>query len=92
MPVIEKNCTIVNERGLHARAAAKFVKCANAYHAEIFVRKGSRQINGKSIMGILTLAAACGSHIAIRAEGDDAEEAVKDLEQLIESGFYEEEQ
>lgn len=91
MAVTEKSCAIVNERGLHARAAAKFVKCANSYQSEIFVKKGNRQVNGKSIMGILTLAAAKGSQILIRAEGIDADEAIKDLGQLIESGFYEEE-
>lgn len=91
MALCEKVCTIVNERGLHARAAAKFVKCASKYHADIFIKKGDREVNGKSIMGILTLAAARGSQVAIKTEGIDAEEAIEDLATLIQSGFYEEE-
>ena len=87
----EKICSITNERGLHARAAAKFVKCASKFSADIFVKKGGRQVNGKSIMGILTLAAARGSQIQVQADGIDAEEAVEELSTLVQSGFYEEE-
>lgn len=91
MAQCEMECTIVNERGLHARAAAKFVKSASGYHAEIFLKKDSRQVNGKSIMGILTLAAARGSTVTIIAQGIDADEAVDDLVTLVKNGFYEEE-
>lgn len=92
MSHVERNCSITNERGLHARAAAKFVKCASHYHSDIFIKKGSRQVNGKSIMGILTLAAARGSQVLVSADGIDAEEAVEELSKLIVNGFYEEEQ
>ncbi len=86
----EKLCPIINERGLHARAAAQFVKQASRYSAEIWVEKDRRRVNGKSIMGILTLAAARGSKIKISAKGLDAGSAVETLSQLVAAGFYEE--
>jgi phosphocarrier protein len=80
---------IENELGLHARAAAQFVKIASRYRSEVLVRKDSREVNGKSIMGILTLAAARGSQIRITAVGEDSQEALAELGSLVESKFGE---
>jgi len=80
---------IGNELGLHARAAAQFVKIASRYTSEITVEKDSRDVNGKSIMGILMLAAAKGSKITVKAEGADAGEALSALEELIQNKFGE---
>jgi phosphocarrier protein len=84
-----KTFLIKNELGLHARAAAQFVKIASRFGAEILVQKDSREVNGKSIMGILMLAAAKGSKITIRAVGADGKEALAALEELIENKFGE---
>jgi phosphocarrier protein HPr len=86
---LERTFVIVNALGLHARAAAQLVGCANRYRSEIHVDKDGTQVNGKSIMGVLTLAAAKGTTIALIAEGDDAESAMTALAQLIENGFGE---
>lgn len=80
---------IQNELGLHARAAALFVKIASQFRSEIKVRKGSNEVNGKSIMGILMLAAARGSEIHLIATGADAPQAIKELGRLIKSHFGE---
>ena len=81
--------TIVNELGLHARAAAAFVKIANRYRANITVAKDGVQVNGKSIMGVLMLAAAKGTIIAVEAQGDDAREALQALTALVAAKFGE---
>ena len=81
---------IRNELGLHARAAAAFVKIANRYRSDIFVSKESIKVNGKSIMGVLMLAAAKGMTIDIEADGDDAQDALDALGKLIEEKFGEE--
>jgi phosphocarrier protein len=81
---------IKNQLGLHARAAASFVKIANRYVSEIMVAKESVRVNGKSIMGVLMLAATKGSTINIEIVGDDAEEAFEALGNLIEDKFGEE--
>lgn len=80
---------IRNEKGLHARASAKFVKCAEAFDATIGVTKDGHSVGGTSIMGLLMLAAGCGSTIQITATGADAGEALAALVDLIESGFGE---
>lgn len=85
MPVCE--LTIPNEDGLHARPAAKFVKLASRYSCEVWVEKDDEEINGKSIMGLMMLAAGQGSQIKITAEGDDAELALEQLSKLVSSGF-----
>ena len=87
---IEKEITIVNRLGLHARPAAMFVRMASRYRAEVWVEKEGEQINGKSIMGLMMLAAGQGSKLRIRCEGADAEEALRELEQLIVGRFNEE--
>lgn len=81
------NVTIPNEEGLHARPAAKFVKLANRFKSEIWVRKNDDETNGKSIMGLMMLAAEQGSIITITAEGDDAGDALNEIKDLVESGF-----
>jgi phosphocarrier protein len=80
---------IVNTLGLHARAAAQLVQTANRFRSEIHVEKDGQQVNGKSIMGVLTLAAAKGTEIIVYCEGDDAEAAMTALATVIEAGFGE---
>jgi len=85
----QKTFVIVNALGLHARAAAVLVQTANRYKAEIHVEKDGSRVNGKSIMGVLTLAAAKGSEIVIQTDGDDAEAALVAIGRVIEGGFGE---
>ena len=80
---------ILNALGLHARAAAKFVHTAGRFSAHIRVARGEREVDGKSIMGLLLLAAAKGSTITISADGADEQSAVEALVQLVQSGFGE---
>lgn len=87
--MIEREATIVNLEGLHARPAARIVRLANAFAAEIELAKDGLEVNGKSIMGVMMLAAECGSSITIRAKGPDAEQAVQALADLVASGFGE---
>jgi phosphocarrier protein HPr len=82
--------TVVNQLGMHARAAAKFVHLAARYQAHVKVTRDQREIDGKSIMGILLLAAARGSTITISADGTDEQAAVEALAALVQSGFGEE--
>lgn len=84
-----KTFLIKNELGLHARAAAQFVKIASRFGSEVLVVKDSREVNGKSIMGILMLAAARGSKITIKTIGSDAQDALDALDELIENKFGE---
>jgi phosphocarrier protein HPr len=86
----EQTVTIANRNGLHARPAAEFVKLANTFKAEIIVRKEELEVNGKSILGLMMLAAECGSAVTIRATGADAPDAVAGLVGLIERRFGEE--
>lgn len=85
-----KEITITNKLGLHARPAALFVQLANRYRSEITVERGGEKVNGKSIMGIMMLAAGRGAKLVISAHGDDAEEAILGLEELVKSKFGEE--
>lgn len=85
----EREFLIVNSLGLHARAAAQLVQCANRFRAEIHVVKDGMEVNGKSIMGVLTLAAAKGSSITVKVMGEDAEHAMLALAKVIENGFGE---
>lgn len=89
MPHQERTFVIVNTLGLHARAAAQLVQASNRYRSEIHVEKDGMQVNGKSIMGVLTLAAAKGSQITVSCDGDDADAAMAALAKLIEGGFGE---
>jgi len=79
--------TVVNPLGLHARAAARFVHAASAFAAQVRVASGRRVMDGKSIMGLLLLAAAQGTRIEISADGPDEVEAVETLGRLVERGF-----
>jgi phosphocarrier protein HPr len=81
--------TIPNRRGLHARASAAFVKCAEKFDAEVQVTKDDQTVGGSSIMGLMMLAAGQGSTIIIVTEGPEAEEALEALTTLVECGFYE---
>ena len=83
MSAVEKKVTIKNKSGLHARPASVFVQIANKYDCDVTVRKGKQKVNGKSIMGIMMLAAEKGSKIVLAAEGADAEEAIEELERLL---------
>jgi phosphocarrier protein len=89
MPRLERTFLIVNSLGLHARASAQLVQTANRYRAEVHVEKDGQQVNGKSIMGVLTLAAAKGTQILVAVEGEDADAAMAALAALIENGFGE---
>ena len=88
---VEKKILIQNKLGLHARPAALFVQTANQYDADIDVIKDGEKVNGKSIMGIMTLAIGCGTEITLIATGPDAAEAVTAIEQLIQGNFGENE-
>ena len=84
-----RHVTVVNQLGMHARAAAKFVHLATRFNARVQVARDGREMDGKSIMGILLLAAARGSVITISADGADERDAVAALVALVESGFGE---
>ena len=87
---IEKELTIVNRLGLHARPAAMFVRIASRHRADIWMSKEGEEVNGKSIMGLMMLAAGQGSKLRIRCDGADADKAMEELEELIKAGFNEE--
>ena len=80
---VKKDITIKNKQGLHARPAAIFVQVANKFDSDISVTKDKEEVNGKSIMGILTLGAEQGTVICLKATGPDAEEAVLELEKIL---------
>ena len=85
----ERTVQIVNKAGLHARPAAEIVKLAAKYASDITVVREDLEVNGKSIMGVMMLAAECGSTLQLKAEGPDAAEALDALEKLIEGKFGE---
>ena len=87
---LEKEITIINRLGLHARPAAMFVRIASRYRSEVWVAKEGERINGKSIMGLMMLAAGQGSTLTIECEGPDADKVMEELEQLIQNKFSEE--
>jgi phosphocarrier protein len=87
---VARQLTIVNRRGLHARASAKFVKCAEAFKAEVQVTRDGQTVDGTSIMGLMTLAAAPGCQIDVEATGPEAEKALDALCELVADGFGEE--
>ena len=86
---ITKELIIVNKLGIHARPAALFVKTANRFACDIFVEKDGEKINGKSIMGLMMLAAGPGSKIIVHCEGEDAHQALTEIEALIKRKFDE---
>lgn len=88
--VFHRELVVQNKLGIHARPASMFVKTANKFASEIYVQKGDEKVNGKSIMGLMMLAAGPGSKIHISAEGDDGADALKELEALLKRKFDEE--
>ncbi|HIE11673.1 MAG TPA: HPr family phosphocarrier protein [Kiritimatiellae bacterium] len=87
--MVERELTIRNKLGIHARPAALFVKTAGRFMSDITVEKDGNRVSGKSIMGLMTLEGYQGSKLRLRAEGEDAEEAIQALAELVEKGFYE---
>lgn len=87
--MLEKSFIIANKLGLHARPSAMLVKTASRFESEIFIEREGVKVNGKSIMGIMMLAAAKGSMISVRVEGPDETEAMSALGDLIDNGFGE---
>jgi len=86
---IEKEIPIINRLGLHARPAAMFVRIASRHRCEVWVSKEGEEVNGKSIMGLMMLAAGQGSKLRIRCDGPDADKAMQELEELINARFNE---
>lgn len=91
MPMLEKNVTILNKLGLHARASAKLTKVASHYQSEVWLVRNNRRVNGKSIMGVMMLAAGLGSELQIQTNGADEQAAMDALLTLINNKFDEEE-
>ncbi len=87
--VLEKSFKVVNPLGVHARPAAQLVKTANRFQCEVWLRKDDQRVNGKSIMGVLMLAATQGSTLIVEADGSDAPAAVEAIGHLIQEGFGE---
>ena len=83
----QRSVRIVNEAGIHARPAAEIVKTAAKFRAEIMISKDGLEVNAKSIMGVMMLAAECGSTVLLSGEGDDAEAALAAIAAVIENGF-----
>jgi len=90
MPEVKKEIEIVNRLGMHARPAARLVQLTSRFSSDIIFKRGSDQVNGKSIMGVLMLAAPYGSTITVIARGDDAASAINEIEDLFRSKFGEE--
>lgn len=86
---LARNFVIKNQLGLHARAAAVLVALTSKFGSSIMIRKDSFEIDGKSILGVLSLAAICGTEVAVTIEGEDSELAMEEVSRLIESGFGE---
>jgi phosphocarrier protein HPr len=86
---LTKELTVVNKLGIHARPAAMFVKTANRFACDIFVEKDGERVNGKSIMGLMMLAAGPGSKLTVQAHGTDAHQAVAEIEALLKRKFDE---
>lgn len=89
--MLRRTVRLVNRLGLHARAAAKFVHVASRFAAEVKVGHNDQQVNGKSILGLLLLAAPCGTQLTVVADGEDAQEALDAIEELVAARFGEEE-
>jgi phosphocarrier protein HPr len=87
--MIERSVQIVNRNGLHARPAAEIVKAAAKFRSDITIRRDDMEVNGKSIMGVMMLAAECGSMLQLRADGPDAEEALETIAMIIANRFGE---
>ena len=88
---LSRDIEIINKLGMHARAAAKFVKLASTFESQIDIERAGRRVNGKSIMGVMMLAASKGSDVTVHADGNDANESLDQLEALINNRFDEDE-
>lgn len=88
---ITRDLTLCNRRGLHARAAARFAATAERFASDVEVAFNGRRVNGKSIMGLMMLAAACGQTITVTATGDDAARAIEGIAELVDARFHESE-
>ena len=88
---LSKNVEIINKLGMHARAAAQFVQLASSFSSHIEIEKDKRRVNGKSIMGVMMLAASKGSQVTLHTDGEDEEESMQKLEELINNRFNEDE-
>ena len=88
---ISKNLEIINKLGMHARAAAQFVQLASNFNSHIEIEKDNRRVNGKSIMGVMMLAASKGSKVTLYADGEDEDDSINKLEELINNRFNEDE-
>ncbi len=88
--MLKKEILICNKLGLHARAAAKLVTLASEFSAEIFLHHGDKKVNGKSIMGVMMLAASKGTSLLLCADGSDEQQAIEAIEQLVNNRFDEE--
>ncbi|MDR8394061.1 HPr family phosphocarrier protein [Aliifodinibius sp. S!AR15-10] len=88
--MIRKKVNIVNDAGLHARPAASLVKIASKFEADFFIHMHGYKVNGKSILGVMTLAAEKGAELELEVDGSDEEEALEAITELIEDGFGEE--
>jgi phosphocarrier protein len=89
--MISRPVTIINKLGLHARAATRLVNCASGFQCEVWINNGEKNVNGKSIMGVLTLAASKGTKLTIEAEGSDESNAIEEIATLVNDRFGEEE-
>ncbi|MES9968917.1 MAG: HPr family phosphocarrier protein [Candidatus Thiodiazotropha sp.] len=87
--MLNKEIEIINKLGLHARAAAKLVSCANSFSSEVFLNRNGQRVNGKSIMGVMMLAANQGSTLVLEIDGSDEQEAMQALTSLINERFGE---
>jgi phosphocarrier protein len=87
--MVERTVQILNKNGLHARPAAEIVKLAAKYRSEITISRDGTEVNGKSIMGVMMLAAECGASIVLRADGEDADQAIDAIATLIANKFGE---
>ena len=87
--MVERSVQVTNKNGIHARPAAEIVKVAAKYKSQITLGRDDLEVNGKSIMGVMMLAAECGSMVLVRADGPDADEAIVAIEGLIANGFGE---
>lgn len=87
--MLEKTVEIINQKGLHARAAAKLINITHTFESDIMIQKGENEVNGKSILGLLMLAAQMGTMLTIRTDGPDEEEALHGVCSLITNKFEE---
>jgi len=88
---LNRDIEIINKLGMHARAAAKFVKLASTFDCQVDIERNGRRVNGKSIMGVMMLAASKGSQVTIHTDGEDAAQSLDQLEELINNRFDEDE-